>query len=171
MSFVIYGTVLFIIAVFSKIPLLAIFKKILAVIPFVVLIAVFIPFFNKENGWIVFSSIVIKACLSIFSMTLLTSVTKFTSLLKGIEGLKVPKIFIMIMSFMYRYLFLLIGELQRMQRAKESRTLLKTNNLNVIKTLSNIIGVLFVRSYERAERVYLAMCSRGFDGEIRTLDE
>jgi cobalt/nickel transport system permease protein len=102
---------------------------------------------------------------------LLTSTTKFTSLLKGLERLKVPKIFIMIISFMYRYLFLIVDELQRMERAKKSRTFGKAGRLRIIKTLSNIAGVLFVRSYERAERVYLAMCSRGFDGEIRTLEE
>lgn len=81
-----------------------------------------------------------------------------------------PKIFIMIMSFMYRYLFLLVDEVQRMQRAKESRSFGKAKHLHTLRTLSNIIGVLFIRSYERAERVYLAMCSRGFHGEIKTLD-
>jgi cobalt/nickel transport system permease protein len=168
LSFILYGSVLLAILAISGIPFLFIFKKTLVVIPFVILMAVFIPFIKEQDGSILFRGIVIRAYLAILCMTLLISSTEFASLLKGLEQLKVPKIFIMIMSFMYRYLFLLIDETQRMQRAKDSRSFGKTGCLRLTRFLSNIIGVLFVRSYERAERVYLAMCSRGFNGSIKT---
>lgn len=170
LSFILYGAVLLVLLVVSMIPFLFIFKKTLVVIPFVILIAVFIPFMKGQDGIILFRGMIIRSYLSILCMTLLISSTKFTSLLKGLEQLRTPKIFVMIMSFMYRYLFLLIDEMQRMQRAKESRSFGKTGRLRLVKLLSNIIGVLFVRSYERAERVYLAMCSRGFNGRIKTMD-
>lgn len=170
LSFVLYGLILLILLAVSKIPFLFIFKKTLVVIPFVVLIAAFIPFMKGQDGIILFRGIVLRSYLSILCMTLLISSTKFTRLLKGLEQLKIPKIFIMVMSFMYRYLFLLVDETQRMQRAKESRSFGKAGYFRIIRTLSNIIGVLFVRSYERAERVYLAMCSRGFNGRTRTME-
>lgn len=168
--FYLYGLILIFLLLCSRIPLFFVFKKTLIMVPFVILVALFLPFMKGREGVILFRGIIIKSYLSILSMILLISSTKFTSLLKGLNRLKVPNIFIMVMSFMYRYLFLLIDELQRMQRAKESRSLGKFRRFHTIRVLSNIIGVLFVRSYERAERVYLAMRSRGFDGDIRTLD-
>jgi cobalt/nickel transport system permease protein len=69
---------------------------------------------------------------------------------------------------MYRYIFLIIDEMHRMYRAKEARSIGKKRKYE-FKALSSIIGTLFLRSYERAERVYLAMLARGFDGKIKTL--
>jgi len=170
LSFVLCGLILLILLAVSRIPFLFILKKTLVVIPFVVLIAIFIPLIKGQDGIILFRGIVIKSYLSVLCMTLLISSTRFTSLLKGLELLKIPKLFIMIMSFMYRYLFLLVDEIQRMRRAKESRSFGRPRYLRKIRTLSNIVGVFFVRSYERAERVYLAMCSRRFTGDIKTMD-
>lgn len=187
LSFILYGVILFFLICISQIPLSFVFKKSLVVIPFVVLIALFIPFIKRGEtlysysfgnimleltyeGITLFWSVIIKSYLCILSMILLTSSTRFSSFLKGLEKLKMPKIFIMIISFMYRYSFLIVDEAQRIQRAKDSRSFGKKSTMRTIKTLSNIVGVLFVRSYERAERVYLAMCSRGFQGEIKTLD-
>lgn len=169
LSFLLYGVILSVLLIFSRIPFLFMFKKSLTVIPFVILIVIFIPFI-KEDGIILFWSIVMKSYLSIFSMILLTSSTRFTKLLKGLERLKLPKVFIMIISFMYRYSFLLIDEVQRMERSRKCRTFEKKRSLRILKILSNIVGVLFLRSYERGERVYLAMRSRLFQGEIKTLD-
>lgn len=168
--FILYGALLFFAALVSKVPFSFLFKRSLTVIPFVILIALFIPFIKGEEGVVLFWSIVIKSYLSVLFLILLTSTTKFTSLLKGFERLRVPKVFIMIISFMYRYIFLIVDEVQRMERAKESRSFANTGCLRAVRTLSNIAGVIFVRSYERAERVYIAMCSRGFDGEIKTLE-
>ncbi len=69
---------------------------------------------------------------------------------------------------MYRYTFILLDEILRMKRAKESRQIQKATNWFEIKTIAQMIGSLFVRSYERGERVYYAMCSRGFKGDVIT---
>jgi cobalt/nickel transport system permease protein len=88
-------------------------------------------------------------------------------LLKGMESLKIPKLAISIVSFMYRFIFLLIDEVERMILAYQSRYF-RLSFKNRIKTLANMIGVLFIRTYERGERIYLAMESRGFKGEVHT---
>ncbi len=170
-SFLLYGLLLGILLSLSKVPVGFVMRRSLVIIPFVLLIAIFLPFYyvgEGTRGLIIFSNIVIKSFLSIFTMILLISTTRVKDLLKALEKLKVPSIFILIMSFMYRYIFVIQDEFMKMQHAKESRSVGGSRWFHT-RVLANLIGVLFVRSYERAENVYLAMCSRGFGGEIKTL--
>ena len=102
-------------------------------------------------------------------MVILTSTTRFTDLLKGFERMHFPKLIIMILSFMYRYIYLFTDELMRMKMAKDARSAGGGRWFH-IKVLANMVGVFFIRAYERGERVYLAMCSRGFDGTVKTLN-
>jgi cobalt/nickel transport system permease protein len=102
-------------------------------------------------------------------MIVLSSTTRFDALLKGLEKLGVPSLFIMLLSFMYRYVFVLTDEAMRMQRARDSRYC-GVAPKGRIKVLANIIGTLFIRTYERGEQVYKSMAGRGFDGEIKTLN-
>ncbi len=184
-AFAFYGVVISLLLIVSKIPVGFILKRSLVIIPFVVAIALFIPFFKQGQivgrfyfgtfpitityeGLMIFWNIIAKAYLSILCMILLSVTTKFSDLLKAMENLKLPRIIVMIMSFMYRYIFVIIDELMSMKRAMDSRaSVIKRHSQ--IKVLARLIGVLFVRSYERAERVYAAMCSRGFSGKIVTL--
>jgi len=76
---------------------------------------------------------------------------------------------VMILSFMYRYLFIVVDEAMRMKQARDSRNFGGGRRWQ-ISTIGNMIGTLFIRSYERGERVYVAMAARGFDGHIRTLN-
>jgi len=101
---------------------------------------------------------------------LLITTTRFTSLLKGFEGLRFPYVFVLILSFMYRYIFLFFDELERLLRARNSRTI-KPGLALRIKTLAYVIGTMFLRTFERSERVYEAMISRGFTGEIITIEQ
>lgn len=80
-----------------------------------------------------------------------------------------PRVMIMILSFMYRYIFVLVDEVMRMRQARDSRNF-GGKRLWQLRTIGNMIGTLFIRSYERGERVYAAMLARGFDGHSRTLD-
>ena len=106
----------------------------------------------------------LNSFLIVFALILLVETTKFHDLLKGISRLGVPHIFLLLLSFIYRYFFVLIDEAERMLRAAKLRTFRKLS----LKTMGKILGVLFIRSYERSERIYYAMCSRGFDGDIKT---
>jgi len=186
-SFGLYFALILFIAILSKVPLSFILKRSLVIAPFVLMIAIFIPFFKPGevaggysfgsfrltltySGLVIFWNVLIKSWLSVLSMIMLSSTTKFPDLLKGLEKLKIPKVMILILSFMYRYIFVLVDEVMRMKRARDSRNF-GGSKFWQIKTIGNMIGTLFMRTYERAERVYVAMVSRGFSGEIKTIDD
>jgi len=185
-AFALYFAVIATLLLLSKVPIFYVFKRSLVIMPFVLMIAIFVPFFKEGevagsyNLWLwqvsvtysglqVLSNILAKAWLSILSLILLTSTTKMTGLLKGLEQLRMPRVMVMILSFMYRYLFVLVDEVMRMKQARDSRNF-GGKRLWQIRTIGNMIGTLFIRSYERGERVYAAMVARGFDGQTRTLD-
>ena len=184
--FALYFALIATLILFSKVPIGHVFKRSLVIMPFVLMIAIFIPFFKEGevagsyniwlwqltvtyNGLQVLANIVIKAWLSILSLIWLTSTTKLTNLLHGLEQLRMPRVMVMILSFMYRYLFVLVDETMRMKQARDSRNF-GGGRLWQIRTIGNMIGTLFIRSYERGERIYAAMVARGFDGQTRTLD-
>ena len=160
-SFVLYAILIAVLILLSKIPLGFIFKRSLVVIPFVLMVAIF-------NGLMFFWNVLIKSYLSVLSMILLTASTGFPDFLKALQNLKFPRIMTMILSFMYRYIFVIEDELMKMRQAKEARSVGRPKWFHT-KTMANMLGVLFIRAYERGEQVYLAMCSRGFDGNIRTM--
>jgi len=170
----------------SRVPIFHVLKRSLVIIPFVLMVAIFIPFFKEGevvgsyNIWLwqvsvtytglqVLWNILAKAWLSILSLILLTSTTKMTNLLNGLEQLGMPKVMVMILSFMYRYIFVVVDEVMRMKQARDSRSF-GGSRLWQLRTIGNMVGTLFIRSYERGERVYAAMLARGFDGQTRTLD-
>ena len=185
-AFALFFALIATLLLFSKVPIAYVFKRSLVIMPFVLMIAIFIPFFKEGevagsyNIWLwqltvtysglqVLINIVIKAWLSILSLIWLTSTTKLTNLLHGLERLHLPRVMVMILSFMYRYLFVLVDETMRMKQARDSRNF-GGKRVWQIRTIGNMIGTLFIRSYERGERVYAAMVARGFDGQTRTLD-
>ncbi len=184
-AFASYLGLIIILILLAKVPIGYIFKRSLVIMPFVVMIAIFIPFFKRgegagsdnlclwqisvtHNGLQILWNILIKAWLAILSLIWLTSTTKLLHLLHGLEQLRLPQIMIMILSFMYRYLFVLVDETMRMKQARDSRNFGGRRSWQ-IRTIGNMIGTLFIRSYERGERVYAAMVARGFDGQTRTL--
>ncbi len=186
LAYSLYFAVIAALILLSRVPLSYILKRSLVIIPFVLLVAIFIPFFEEgevataanlwgwhisltRNGLQTLAEILAKSWLSILSLVLLTSTTGFSSLLRGLEQLRTPRVMVMLLSFMYRYLFLLTDEVQRMKQARDSRSFGGKRRWQV-KTVGNMIGTLFIRSYERGERVYASMVARGFDGHSRTLD-
>lgn len=180
-----YAMFIFLLVFLSKIPITLVLRRSFSAIPFILIMSVFIIFIKPgepvlefslgtvklsitNEGLAMFLNIAAKAYLCSLSMLLLILSTNFLNLLKALEKLKAPSILIMIISFMYRYLFVLEDELMRMKRAKDSRSVAGSRWFHA-RALANMLGVLFVRAYERAEDVYLAMCARGFDGQIRTI--
>ncbi|TAN61837.1 cobalt ECF transporter T component CbiQ [bacterium] len=169
----------------SRIPLAVFLRRSFTALPFIAAMSLFILFARpgrplwahsfgplhlsiSYEGLTGFFNILLKAYLCILCALLLAFSTNFIHLLKALEKLKVPSIFIMVVSFMYRYLFILQDELEHMKQAKESRTVGGSRWFHA-RALANMLGVLFVRTYERAEEVYLAMCARGFDGTVKTI--
>jgi cobalt/nickel transport system permease protein len=183
--FILYFLIVSILIVLSRVPVFYVLKRSLLVLPFVAVVAISLPFFKEEvtsgsynigllrvsvAGLQVFYTVLAKAWLSALSLILLTSTTKITELLKGLEQLHFPKIMIMILSFMYRYIFVITDEVLRMKQARDSRNF-GGGHWRQIKIIGNMIGTLFIRSYEHGERVYTAMLARGYDGQTQTLKQ
>jgi cobalt/nickel transport system permease protein len=114
-------------------------------------------------------AIVAKNSLAFLAMLVLANVTPFPKLLDALRRLGVPVVLVSTLQFMYRYLYVLTDELDRMVKARRSRTFRRSGRLDW-GLLTGLIGVLFLRSLERGERVHNAMLARGWDGTIRTLD-
>ncbi len=186
LAFAVYFGLMATLIVVSRVPVSYVLKRSLVIIPFVLVIAVFIPFFKEgevlwsyslgrwlvsvtDNGVQAMGNILAKAWLSILGLILLSATTRMTSLLQAWEQLRFPRVMTLILSFMYRYIFVLTDEVLRMKQARDSRNF-GGNRLRHIRTVGNMTGTLFLRSYERGERVYAAMLARGFDGRSRTLD-
>lgn len=114
-------------------------------------------------------AIVAKGTLGVAAAAVLAATTEVTELIAGLETLHVPRTITSIMAFMARYGDVLGGELQRMRIARESRGD-PAGWLWQARGVASSAGALFVRSYERGERVYLAMASRGYTGSMPPLD-
>ncbi len=129
-----------------------------------------------DMGLLRFVSILIRSWLSVQMAILLVAVTRFPDLIHALEHLKVPAILTTIIAFLYRYLFVLADEVSRLIRARESRSAASTGNragggvLWRAKVAGNMAGQLFLRSYERSDRIYNAMLSRGYTGHLYTLN-
>ena len=108
-----------------------------------------------------------KATLSVLAATVLAVTTEPRALLSGLQRLRLPTVLVQILMFMIRYADVVAGELHRMRVARESRGF-RARGLAGLRVLGATAGSLFVRSYERGERVHLAMLSRGYDGRLPT---
>ncbi len=105
------------------------------------------------------------------SLTLLVLTTKFFRLVHALEKLRIPRLFVAMTAVTYRFIFLFIDETYRMVLAKEARTVKREGRLQIMRSLAYIISTLFVRAYERGERVHLAMIARGYSGEVKSMAE
>ncbi len=114
-------------------------------------------------------AIVAKNSLAFLAMMVLVHVTPFRALLAAMGRLGVPTLMVSTLQFMERQVHILADELGRMVQARRSRTFRRSGRLD-FGQLSGLIAVLFLRSFERGERVHAAMLARGWDGTIRTLD-
>jgi cobalt/nickel transport system permease protein len=127
------------------------------------------------QGLVRFFSIVIRSWLSVQAAILLVAVTQFPDLIHALEHLHVPAILTTIVAFLYRYLFVLTDEVVRVMRAREARSATLPGRKSGGSLLwrgqiaGNMAGQLFLRSYERSDRIYNAMLARGYTGHIRTL--
>jgi cobalt/nickel transport system permease protein len=176
-------------AVASRLPALLILRRSALALPFIV---VAVPLlFTKEGdtlftlqpfGWTASEegltavlTILTKSWLSVVAAVILTATTPALELLRAMRALGVPRILVATVSFMYRYLFVIADEAQRLLRARDSRSAeLEGHQCGGsiwwrARVLGHMVGSLFLRSYERSERVYAAMQARGYDGEVRFL--
>jgi cobalt/nickel transport system permease protein len=101
--------------------------------------------------------------LSLLMLNLLTLTTSIAALLNALIALRTPPLLVAILASMYRYIGVLIGEFNAMRRAALSRNLMSSKRRQRL-VIGNMMGSLFIRTYERGERVYQAMLARGYQG-------
>lgn len=124
-----------------------------------------------DEGLLRVLTIIGKSWLSIQVALLLAFTTPFHDLVDGLRGLRMPRILVAIIGFMYRYLAVMSDEASRMLRARASRSAQGEGRAGGslgwrARTTGALIGSLFLRAYERSERIYAAMQARGFEGEF-----
>jgi cobalt/nickel transport system permease protein len=110
-------------------------------------------------------NIVAKATLGLMTSIVLAGTTQIPKMLAGFDALHVPRVITAIMGFMIRYFDVVLGEFRRMRVAMQSRAY-APRWIGHIRPYAQSAGTIFVRSYERGERVYLAMASRGYTGHM-----
>lgn len=188
-AYILFLTIVISITLISRLGLGFVQKRALLALPFVIAAVPLIfsgpdpqplPVFNSrfvlpysQTGIDRFISIAVKAWLSIQASILLAATTRFVDLMTAFQQLKAPKIIVTIVGLMWRYLFLMIDETTRLLRARASRSAAWPGAgrpggslLWRAQVTGGMAGSLFLRSIERSERVYAAMLSRGYNGEL-----
>ncbi len=153
---------LLIIIFLSGLPPLALTRKVAVILPFI--LAIILLNLLAGSAPAQAGHLIARSLLSILALVILVSTTRFHEILQVLALWRVPRVIRLTLSFMYRYFFLLIDEAEKMARAFRVRYQ-GNSNWEKLKLMSVITGILFIRSYERAERVYHAMVMRGYTGE------
>jgi cobalt/nickel transport system permease protein len=173
-AFAAEGLVLALVVWLSGIPPRELARRWLTVFVVVGLLAVLVapqhPARADHGLLVVAASIVIKNGLALLTVLVLAGVTPFPKLLGGLRKLGVPNLLVSTLQFMDRYRHVLLDELDRMTTARRARTFSRRGSLSW-SMLTGLIGQLFLRSFERAERVHGAMLARGWQGTMRSLDD
>ena len=119
----------------------------------------------SEPGLLAAWALLAKGTLGVLASLLLAATTEPRDLLLGLERLRLPQQLVQIMGFMIRYVDVVTDEMRRMRIARESRGFTARNPRHW-PVVARSLGALFIRSYERGERVHLAMVSRGYTGRL-----
>lgn len=179
-SYFAFFLLIFVVVALAKLPLLTVLKRSLIEIPFI-LFAFLMPFFGSgesyevagltlyREGLIAGGAIVAKGTLGVLGAIVLSGSTTARGILQGLERLKLPSLMVNIASFMLRYINVVTDEMERMRVARASRGF-EPRGIRDWRILASVAATLFIRSYERGERVHLAMLSRGFNGQMPKMD-
>ncbi len=163
-----YGLAVIVLIKVSRLPVRFIVLRSLVITPFVILAVLSLLLSPDGRGGVFFGPLLLKAYTCVLSLIVMVSTTKSSDLLKVFQEARCPALFIMIFSFLYRYIYFFLDEFMRINMALDSRTPERRRRIKA-GILANMIGHLFIRSYEVGENVYLAMCSRGYRGSVHTL--
>ncbi|MFD5098417.1 cobalt ECF transporter T component CbiQ [Streptomyces albidochromogenes] len=180
-AFGLYAVLLGGVAYAARVPAGFLLRRLLIEVPFVAF-AVLMPFVAQGERVEVLGmslsvsglwgawNVLAKGTLGVAASVLLASTTELRSLLLGLQRLKLPPLLVQIASFMIRYGDVITDEMRRMSIARRSRGF-EARGVRHWGVLGKTAGALFIRSYERGERVHLAMVSRGYTGTMPVIDE
>jgi cobalt/nickel transport system permease protein len=171
------------VAALARLPLGHVLARSALVLPFAGTIALLAPLAARggslnwaglassysNGGWLAAYAVISKAWLSVLAVVLLSATTPVPRLFKGLERLGVPDVILMTLTFMYRYVGVMREQITASHRALDSRAP-ALSRLARLRLYGHLAGNLVLRGYERGERVYAAMRSRGYDGTIPTAE-
>ena len=178
-AFAVYAVMLVTAVVVAKLPAPVVSRRLAVETPFIVF-ALLLPFVAtgpridvfglelSESGVLGAWNVLAKGTLGVIAAIVLSATTAPRDLLAGLERLRLPSTLVAILSFMVRYLSVVSDDLHRMRIARESRGY-TGGRAGHLKAVAGGVGALFVRSFERGERVHLAMRSRGYTGRMPLL--
>lgn len=162
----------------GRIPPGVILRKVLVAAPFALAVGLFNPLLDRHivatlgpygisGGWLSLTSIALRFALTVSAALTLVACTGIHRLCAGLERLGLPTVLTLQVQLLYRYLFVIAGEGARMMRSIEIRSWGRRKLR--LRTYAALVGHLLLRAMDRAQRVYQAMASRGFEGRIRVL--
>lgn len=176
-----YALLLAAVAALARVPPLFVARRMLVEVPFVVF-AVALPFLARgeqvDVGGVALSvdglygawNILAKGTLGVVASILLAATTDLREVLAGLQRLRLPALVVEIMTFMLRYADVVTDQMNRMRVARESRGFV-ARDVRAIPVLARSAGTLFIRTYERGERVHTAMLARGYAGRMPLTDD
>ncbi len=171
-----YAVLLLTVVLVSRVPVGYLARRMVVELPFVVF-ALLMPFIAtgprvqvgpwrlSEAGLWAAWALLAKGTLGVLASLVLATTTEPRDIVAGLQRLRLPDPLVQILAFMLRYVEVVGAELRRMQIARDSRAF-RGRSPSAWPTLARSAGALFIRSYERGERVHLAMLSRGYDGSL-----
>ncbi|MFA4029567.1 MAG: hypothetical protein GDYSWBUE_000723 [Candidatus Fervidibacterota bacterium] len=164
-AWVALGALIAVLLPLSGVRVSALAKRLLTIVPFVILCALGLLIGGAVERFI---QVVVKSTLCVAAATWLSLTTPFTELLSALRMLRTPSLMVTMLALLYRYTYVLGEEARRMQQAFLSRCPRRLS-LKDARYVGMLVGALLLRAHERADRIFTAMLSRGFNGEFRSL--
>jgi cobalt/nickel transport system permease protein len=153
------SALLLLVAGLSRVGLWFLLRRLLLLSPFVLGVVLVNALQAAVPGaWLALAA---RSAICLFTVVLLSNTTPFGKVLAALRSARVPALLVTTLALMHRYLFVLLDESERMRRARASRTFERQRRMRW-HLLGTVVGQLFVRASERAERIYAAMCARGW---------
>jgi len=179
-AFLLYFVLVRLLLLAAHIPFRTVAPRLLVELPFVVF-ALLLPVFGtgprvsvgpvtlSEAGLWAAWGLLAKATLGVMLSVILASTTSTADFVNGLQRLRLPEVLVQMTAAMVRYVNVVVDEWHRMSRAREARGF-EARGPRAWPMLGRSLGALFIRAYERGERVHLAMLARGYSGRMPELD-
>jgi len=163
----------------AGVPLRFVLRRVVILSPFIIFLAAACPLYDHvevamalgpwrfvtTGGWLTAANISVKFALGVTALTALMCTTPFASLLEALGWFRLPKLLVMQLGFLYRYLFVLTGEAMRLRRARDFRGAHLAPTRRRLAAAGGLVGSLLVRTLDRSDRIHLAMQARGYRGQ------
>lgn len=170
---------------FAQVPVWFALRRVLILSPFILMLVLMSPLYDRDShvvtfgpwhyvisgGWLTAGNVALKFTCGVLALTALMCVTPFALLLEALRRMGLSQVVVLQLGFLYHYLFVLLDEAMRIRRARDFRGAALAPAGRRLAAAGGVIGSLFVRTLDRAQRVHLAMAARGYRGEPHSLSQ